>query len=150
MGPKRGTQRGFELYVLPVEDVDADARAAAALVPDPADAAWAAHRVRAAATAALPAAQRIAWRLGDAVGVDRDRGIKQRGAQLDLLQGLQMPGVLVEVGFLDHPEEGPYLVTEEGREAVAGALAKAVEDLRAREVRGKTDPSITARPVRPR
>ena len=82
--------------------------------------------------------------------MDRDRGIKQRGAQLDVLQGLQMPGVLVEVGFLDHPEEGPYLVTEEGREAVAGALAKAVEDLRAREVRGKTDPSITARPVRPR
>ena len=150
MGPRRGTQRGFELYVLPVEDVDADARVAAALVQDPADAAWAAHRVRAAATAALPAAQRIAWRLGDALGVDRDRGIKQTGAQLDVLQGLQMPGVLVEVGFLDHPEEGPYLVTEEGREALAGALAKAVEDLRAREVRGKTDPSITARPVRPR
>ena len=149
MGPKRGTQRGFELYVLPVEDVDADARAAAALARDPADAAWAGHRVRAAAAAALPAAQRIAWRLGDALGVDRDRGIKQKGAQLDVLQGLQMPGVLIEVGFLDHPEEGPYLLTEEGREAVAGALAKAVEDLRAREVRGKTDPSITARPQRP-
>jgi N-acetylmuramoyl-L-alanine amidase len=148
MGPRRGSQRGFELYVLPVEDVDADARAAAALARDPAEAAWAAHGVRAAATAALPAAQRIAWRLGDALGVDRDRGIKQKGAQLDVLQGLQMPGVLVEVGFLDHPEEGPYLLSEEGREAVSGALAKAIEDLRARELRARTDPSITARPAR--
>ena len=56
----------------------------------------------------------------------------------------------VEVGFLDHPHEGPYLASEEGREAVAGALAKAVEDLRARELRARTDPSITARPPPPR
>ena len=148
MGPRRGSQRGFELYVLPVAEVDADARAAAAVSKHPADAAWAAHRIRSAAAAGLGAAQRIAWRLGDALGVDRDRGIKQKGAQLDVLQGLQMPGVLVEVGFLDHPEEGPYLLSNEGREAVASALAKAVEDLRAREVRGRTDPSITARPMR--
>lgn len=146
-GPRQGTQRGFELYLAPLADVDADARAAAALAGDPAEAAWRAHRIRAAANEARTAAQRIAWRLGDALGLDRDRGIKQNGALLDVLQGLEMPGVLVEVGFLDHPEEGRYLVSEEGREVVAGALARAIEDLRARELRARTDPTITTRPA---
>ena len=149
LGPRHRTQRGFELYLSPLGDVDADARAAAALAKDPADAAWRAHRIRAAANEARTAAQRIAWRLGDALGVDRDRGIKQNGALLDVLQGLEMPGVLVEVGFLDHPEEGPYLVSQQGRETVATALARAIEDLRARELRGRTDPSITTRTTRP-
>lgn len=144
-GPRRGTQRGFELYLLPVTDVDTDARAAATLNRDPAEAAWAAHRVRAAAALGRAAAQRIAWRLGDALGVDRDRGTKQAGASVDVLQGLEMPGVLVEVGFLDHPQEGPFIVSEEGREAVAGALAKAIEDIRARALRGRSDPAITSR-----
>jgi N-acetylmuramoyl-L-alanine amidase len=144
-GSSRGSQRGFELYVLPVRDVDTDAAAAAALEKDSAEAAWAAHRVHATAAESVLAAQRIGWRLGDALGVDRDRGIKQAGAQLDVLQGLQMPAVLLEVGFLDHAEEGPYLASEEGRETIATALAKAIEDLRSREIRGRTDPSITAR-----
>ena len=144
-GPSRGTQRGFELYVLPVRDVDTDAAAAAALAPGPAEAAFAAHRVHATAAESVAAAQRIGWRLGDALGLERDRGIKQEGAQLDVLQGLQMPGVLVEVGFLDHPEEGPFLASEEGRETIATALAKAIEDLRSREIRGRTDPAITGK-----
>jgi N-acetylmuramoyl-L-alanine amidase len=145
VGPRRGTQRGFELYVLPPAGVAADARAAAATTPDPADAAFAAHRVRATAREAVAAASRIAWRLGDALGVDRDRGIKQVGATTDVLEGLTMPGILVEVGFLDHPSEGPYIVSEEGRAAVAEALARAIEDQRARELRGRSDPSITTR-----
>jgi N-acetylmuramoyl-L-alanine amidase len=144
-GPKRGTQRGFEIYVAPLSDVDTDARAAAAVAGDPAEAAWAASRVRSAAQESVAAAQRIGWRLGDALGVQRDRGIKQTGALLDVLQGLKMPGVLVEIGFLDHPEEGPYLVSEEGRETIATALARAIEDLRARELRGRRDPAITSR-----
>jgi N-acetylmuramoyl-L-alanine amidase len=142
---KRGSQRGFELYVPPVADVDTDARAAAALAPDAAEAAWAASRVRAAAAEGPAAAQRIAWRLGDALGLDRDRGIKQAGALLDVLQGLTMPGVLVEIGFIDHAEEGPFIVSEDGRETIATALAKAIEDLRARELRGRRDPAITSR-----
>jgi N-acetylmuramoyl-L-alanine amidase len=145
MGPKRGTQRGFELYVLPPKAVAADARAAAATATDPALAAFSAHRIRASAREAVAAASRIAWRLGDALGVDRDRGIKQGGASTDVLEGLQMPGVLIEVGFLDHPVEGPYIVSEEGRAAVADALVRAIEDQRARERRGRTDPSITGK-----
>jgi N-acetylmuramoyl-L-alanine amidase len=150
LGPTRGTKRGFQIFVSPVEDVDADVRTAAALATDPVEGAWRASQVRAAARQGLAAAQRIAWRLGDALGVDRDLGIKQKWAQLDVLQGLEMPGVLVEMGYLDHPEEGPYLVSEEGREAVATALARAIEDLRARELRGRTDPFITDRGPRPR
>jgi N-acetylmuramoyl-L-alanine amidase len=144
-GEKRGSQRGFELYVLPVSDVDTDARAAAALAPDAAEAAWAASRVRAVAAEGPAAAQRIAWRLGDALGLDRDRGIKQAGALLDVLQGLTMPGVLVEIGFIDHAEEGPFIASEDGRETIASALTKAIEDLRARELRGRKDPAITSR-----
>jgi N-acetylmuramoyl-L-alanine amidase len=145
VGPKRGTQRGFELYVLPPKAVAADAQAASATAPDRAEAAFLAHRVRASAREAVAAASRIAWRLGDALGVDRDRGIKQGGATTDVLEGLQMPGVLIEVGFLDHPVEGPYIVSEEGRAAIADALVRAIEDQRARERRGRSDPSITGR-----
>jgi N-acetylmuramoyl-L-alanine amidase len=140
---KRGTQRGFELYVLPASQVEEDAETAALTAHDDADAAWSAHRVRATAAESLAAARRIEWQLSDALGADRDRGIKQSGAMLDVLQGLQMPAVLVEVGFIDNDEEGKVLGTEQGWEAMAAALAKAVSDLKARELRGRTDPSIT-------
>jgi N-acetylmuramoyl-L-alanine amidase len=141
---KRGSQHGFELYVLPASQVEEDAEAAAISAPDDADAAWSAHRVRATAAESLAAARRIEWQLSDALGADRDRGIKQSGAMLDVLQGLKMPAVLVEVGFIDNDEEGRMLGTEEGWEALAAALAKAVGDLKAREMRGRADPSITA------
>lgn len=147
-GPRRGTQRGFELYVMPAAGVDHDAAVAAVAAPTDADAAWAAHRVRETALESLAAARRIAWQLADALGADRDRGIKQGPARLDVLQGVNIPAVLVEVGFLDHPEEGPLLVSERGLDAVAAALARAITDVRAREVRGRADPSITA--TRPR
>ena len=141
---KRGTQRGFELYVLPANLVEEDAEAAALTAPTDADAAWSAHRVRATAAESLAAARRIEWQLTDALGSDRNRGIKQSGAMLDVLQGLKMPAVLVEVGFIDNDEEGKALATEQGWETLAAALAKAVSDLKARELRGRADPSITA------
>jgi len=37
---------------------------------------------------------------------------------MDVLQGLDMPAVLVEVGFLDHAEEGPFLLSPEGKKTV--------------------------------
>jgi N-acetylmuramoyl-L-alanine amidase len=92
----------------------------------------------------LAAARRIEWRLADTLGRDRDRGIKQEGSTLDVLQGLDMPAVLVEVGFLDHAEEGPYLLSEAGQHAIAAALAGAITDLRSREQRGRKEPMTTA------
>jgi N-acetylmuramoyl-L-alanine amidase len=141
---RRGVQRGFELYVLPPADVDAEAETATLTAPSDADAAWAGHRVRATASESLAAARRIEWQLADSLGADRDRGIKQSGAALDVLQGLTMPAVLIEVGFIDNEEEGRQLARPEGWDAIAAALAKAISDLRARELRGRADPSITA------
>ena len=141
---RRGAQRGFELYVMPPADVDADIEVATLSAGSEVDAAWAGHQIRATAAESLAAARRIEWQLADSLGADRDRGIKQSGAALDVLQGLAMPAVLIEVGFIDHEEEGKTLATEAGWEAVAAALAKAITDLRARELRGRADPSITA------
>jgi N-acetylmuramoyl-L-alanine amidase len=146
----RGAQRGFELYVLPPRDVDNEVAAATVTAPSGADAAWQAHRVRATAAESLAAARRIEWQLSDSLGADRDRGIKQGGAMLDVLQGLRMPGVLIEVGFLDHASEGKELVSEAGWDRIATALAKAVSDLRARELRGRADPAVTASRARAR
>ena len=63
---------------------------------------------------------------------------------LDVLQGLEMPAVLVEIGFLDHAEEGPYLLSEEGQRTIASALAGAITDIRSRELRGLREPMTTA------
>lgn len=146
LGVSRGTQRGFEIYVAPASEVDQDAAASAAAQRNRGEvaAAWAARQVRTAAVDALAAARRIGWRLGDALGRERDRGIKQAGASLDVLQGLEVPGVLVEVGFLDHAVEGQELATPEGRQRIAVALAEAIVDVRARERRAQIDPAITA------
>jgi N-acetylmuramoyl-L-alanine amidase len=140
----RGSQRGFEIYVLPTPDVDQEVAQAALLAEDDVQAAWAGHRARAVAAQSLAAARRIRWRLADALGSDRDLGIKQLGSTLDILQGLNMPAVLVEVGFLDHAEEGPYLLSEEGKRTVVKALAGAITDLRSRELRGQREPMTTA------
>jgi N-acetylmuramoyl-L-alanine amidase len=143
-GEAPGSQRGFEIFVLPVADMDREVARAALLAKDDADAAWAGHKLRTAAEQSLAAARRFEWRLADTLGRDRDRGIKQAGATLDVLQGLEMPAVLVEIGFLDHEEEGPFLLSEKGQRAVAKALAGAITDLRARELRGRKEPMITA------
>jgi N-acetylmuramoyl-L-alanine amidase len=139
-----GSQRGFEIFVLPSSDVDIEVAQAARLAEDEVQGAWAGHQARARAAESLAAARRFRWRLADALGSDRDRGIKQLGATLDILQGLNMPGVLVELGFLDHAEEGPFLLSDEGKKLAAQALAGAITDLRSRELRGQRDSMITA------
>jgi N-acetylmuramoyl-L-alanine amidase len=139
-----GSQKGFEIYLLPVGEVDKEVARVALLAPDESEAAWSGHQVRTAAEQSLAAARRIEWRLADTLGRERDRGIKQEGATLDVLQGLDMPAVLVEIGFLDHAEEGPYLLSEEGQSTIATALAGAITDLRSREQRGLKEPMTTA------
>jgi N-acetylmuramoyl-L-alanine amidase len=139
-----GSQVGFTLFVLPTAEVDKQVTRVALLAADDSEAAWAGHVVRETAKQSLAAARRIEWRLADTLGRNRDRGIKQEGATLDVLQGLEMPAVLVEVGFLDHQDEGPYLLTDEGQQAIAVALAGAITDLRGRERRGLKEPMVTA------
>jgi N-acetylmuramoyl-L-alanine amidase len=139
-----GSKRGFEIFVLPAADVDKEVARVALLAKDDAEAAWAGHQIRIAAEQSLEAARRISWRLADTLGRDRDRGIWQKGATLDVLQGLEMPAVLVEVGFLDHEEEGPFLLSDQGQRAVAKALAGAITDLKSREQRGRKEPMTTS------
>ncbi|MFH0903308.1 MAG: N-acetylmuramoyl-L-alanine amidase [Pseudomonadota bacterium] len=74
----------------------------------------------------LKLAQKVQARLAVAFGPEGNRGIKQ--ASLDVLLGLTMPGVLVEVGFIDHRTEGIQLLRREVRAAIAGALAEAILD----------------------
>ncbi len=143
-GEPPGSQRGFEIFILPVAEVDKEVARVALLAKDDDEAAWAGHQVRLAAEQGLAAARRIEWRLSDNLGRDRDRGIKQTGATLDVLQGLAMPAVLVEVGFLDHEEEGDFLLSDAGQKAIAKALAGAITDLRSREQRGRKEPMTTA------
>ena len=144
-GPTHGTQIGFEQYVLPVDIADREAALASAQATNPVEAVWEAQKVHLLVQASLDAAKRIELELADALGKDRNRGVKQLGASLDVLAGLQMPGILIEVGFIDHPEEGVEITTDEGQERIAAALAKAISDLAARAKRARTDPSITGR-----
>jgi N-acetylmuramoyl-L-alanine amidase len=53
-----------------------------------------------------------------------DRGVQQ--APFAVLNGAAMPAVLVEVGFISHPEEGARLGTAEYQEKVADALVEGV------------------------
>ena len=50
-----------------------------------------------------------------------------READLDFLRGLAMPAVMVEVGFLTNPTEADALVAPDFADALADAIAAAVQ-----------------------
>jgi N-acetylmuramoyl-L-alanine amidase len=84
------------------------------------------------------------------VSKTENRGIKQ--APFRVLSGAAMPAVLVEVGFISHPDEEKQLRSAAFQESVAGAIAKAVGDFFARRqppapVAGPT-PAATPSPAR--
>ncbi|MDD5401514.1 MAG: N-acetylmuramoyl-L-alanine amidase [Sulfurimonas sp.] len=54
-----------------------------------------------------------------------DNGVKE--GPFWVLVGAQMPSVLVEVGFLSHPEEGTRLASDEYRKILAKGLADGIE-----------------------
>jgi len=56
---------------------------------------------------------------------EHNRGIKS--ARFKVLETYQMPSVLVEVGFLSHPTESRYLVSDNFQEMTAQALADGIE-----------------------
>ena len=125
------SQRGIETYLLTPQAVDVDARALRADVGrrrpgvDPATALLLddverglAHRASAGLAAAVQAA------LVEARPGSGDRGVKQ--ASMDVLYGATMPAVLVEVGFIDHPVEGPELLDPAVLASIADAIAAAV------------------------
>jgi N-acetylmuramoyl-L-alanine amidase len=58
-----------------------------------------------------------------------DRGVKQ--APFYVLAGARMPAVLLEVGFISHPEETRRLRSGEYQERIAGAVAEGIRAFRA-------------------
>lgn len=54
----------------------------------------------------------------------KDRGIKQ--IPLWVLDATTMPGVLIELGFVSHKEEGAYLNSEDGQDELAATIANAI------------------------
>ncbi|MCA9654853.1 MAG: N-acetylmuramoyl-L-alanine amidase [Myxococcales bacterium] len=125
-------QTGFETYVL---DLGLDRREAArsARVEDGAEPtraralamvrelALSSHRGRAAGFARR-VQQEQAQRFPERI----DRGVKQAG--FDVLMGAEMPAVLFEAGFLDHPEEGRRLLDSGQRALVVDGLTEAIVD----------------------
>lgn len=54
---------------------------------------------------------------------------EQRGMNLQVLQYTQMPGVLIEAGFLSHPKEERFLNTDYGQSIIASAIFRAFRSL---------------------
>ncbi len=55
----------------------------------------------------------------------RDMGVKQMG--LEVLAGSAMPDVLVEIGFMNNPDEEVYLNSEAGQKEVAMAIYRGIK-----------------------
>lgn len=83
----------------------------------------------------------------------RDRGVKQ--ANFGVLRGALMPAIVVEGGFLSHPEEGKEIPTSKHRKQLITALTRSIYDfdvvLRRRDARpkAKTPAGETAKPALP-
>ena len=52
------------------------------------------------------------------------RGVKQQ--PIWVLDATVMPGVLIELGFVSHAEEGKYLCSEEGKEEMSNSISDAI------------------------
>lgn len=112
-------QRGFETYVHGdgiLAEPCGESGAVGGILADLRRQATAAESAHLAAT--------VQRHLATALGPHRDRGIKR--APFDVLYEARVPAVLVEVGFIDHPEEGPRMADPEVQRAVARALAQAI------------------------
>lgn len=70
-----------------------------------------------------------------------DRGVKQ--ANFGVLKGATMPAIVFECGFLNHPREGRWIISLEGRKALAQGLALAILDFGGHE----TPPIVPLKPA---
>jgi N-acetylmuramoyl-L-alanine amidase len=120
--PEHG-RRGVETYVLAREPADVEAHRAAAREHDELSALLADLAHVDAQRASLTLARAVQSRVA-AVRPGGNRGVKQ-GAY-DVLEGVDAPAILVEVGFIDHPVEGVELERGEVAEQIAEAIADGV------------------------
>lgn len=52
------------------------------------------------------------------------RGVKQ--ADFGVIKGIALPAIVCEVGFINHPREGPYVTSKKGMKALAKAIATGI------------------------
>lgn len=62
------------------------------------------------------------------------RGVKQLG--LEVLAGSAMPGILIEIGFINNVEDEVYMNSKEGQHEIATAILKAILEYKAELERG--------------
>jgi N-acetylmuramoyl-L-alanine amidase len=123
-------RRGVETYLLSKEAIEIHARRSSAEASDEVSAILADLRALATARASLRLAELVQHHLLDGAStsanayVPVDRGVRQ--AAHDVLADAEVPAILVEVGFLDHPIEGRMLASPDGQVLVAERLASAI------------------------
>ena len=127
------TQRGYETFVLTTKGVDIDGRALRSDVittrpgVDPEIGLLLDDVERGAVQwEAADLASRIQRAIKDKRGPLGDRGVRQDSQHV--LLGANMPSVLVEVGFIDHPIEGKELAQPAVQSGLADAIASAIEE----------------------
>ena len=74
-------------------------------------------------------------------------GQPPKQAGYDVLSGVTAPAVLVEMGFIDHPIEGPWLLRADTQRQIGEQLAEGVFDFlsRRRPARYAAAPNATGR-----
>lgn len=65
-------------------------------------------------------------------------GCKTRGAPLVVLEGVDMPAILIEVGHITHPGDEKKLSSSQGIQSIANAVAKSVEGYLASAAKSKS------------
>ena len=116
-------RRGVETFVLARDAAEVEARRAASQARDDVQAMLAELALLDSHAKSATQATAVQSRLVAAVdGVDR--GVRQAG--YDVLAGMAVPAVLVEMGFLDHPIEGAALVDAATQHRIARALADGI------------------------
>jgi N-acetylmuramoyl-L-alanine amidase len=123
------SRRGVETFVAARDVADVAADRAAATANDPV----AGMLARARARFVTAESSRLARAVQAALGATResDRGVRQ--APYDVLDGVSIPAALVEVGFLDHQDEGRELLDPEVQQQIAVAIADGIAAFLAHE-----------------
>jgi N-acetylmuramoyl-L-alanine amidase len=130
------TEQGFETYLLSEGAATAEAQSIAwtraTKTADSLQAILASLGQQGAHKGSLLLARAIQAELRQIRGSSRDRGIRQ--APFDVLLGLPMPAVLVELGFIDHEQEGPAIARPVLQRRIAQGLARAVRTMLRRQI----------------
>lgn len=125
------TQSGYETYILSPVAIEVDSRAlrhdeGPARTDVDVELSLVLSDIERGAVMPLSAslAGAIQGQLREKRGDRGDRGVRQ--ASMHVLLGATMPAVLVEVGFIDHPDEGEDILSDKSRTNIAEALADGI------------------------